>query len=387
MNLLKIPLLAALVVVSLVSCGEKPQDEATERKLSEEAISAPKGMVFIPGGSYWRGNDKDPGNLSIFQESARSEAELKQLAELHFREERPVHRTLVDGFFMDATEVTNAQFAKFVEATGYKTLAEVGLDPKNFPQAKAADLVSGSNVFIKPNQALNPHQTQNAWRWWAYTQGADWRHPEGPGSTIEDKMDHPVVCVNYHDAAAYAKWAGKRLPTEAEWERAARGGHEKRMFIWGDKVQKGGKWMANCYQGDFPNKSKDDDGFHLSAPVGQYPANDYGLYDMAGNVWEICSDYFNPRYYDTLGKDLVVNPQGPTTPLTEPEATQLLNTGEYQPQHGTHPLTHLRVSRGGSFLCHFSYCLRFRPGARHFHEPLTPSHHTGFRCVMDVPAK
>lgn len=389
MNLFKLPIIVSLYALALTSCGEKHVAEgtATQSDAQQTQQTAPEGMVWIPGGTYWRGNDKDPGNLGVFLESARTDAERAQLAAQHFREERPVHQATVDGFFMDETEVTNAQFAKFVEATGYKTLAEVGLQAEDFPKARAEDLVGGSNVFIKPEQALNPRRTQNAWRWWAFTPGADWRHPQGPGSTIEGKMDHPVVCVNYDDAAAYAKWAGKRLPTEAEWERAARGGHEKRMFIWGESVQKDGEWMANCFQGDFPNQSKDDDGYHLTAPVRQFPANDYGLYDMAGNVWEICSDYFNPLYYDEFIKKPVDNPQGPTTPLTEPEATQLLATGSYQPVEGSHPLTHLRVSRGGSFLCHFSYCLRFRPGARHYHEPLTPAHHTGFRCVMDAPAK
>ena len=267
MNTFKFPLLASLAALTITSCSENAKEVNTVDLPSAEA--APEGMVWIPGGKYWRGNDRDPGNLTEFLKNARSEKEVQQITKSHFREERPVHQVEVDGFFMDETEVTNAQFAKFTEATGYKTLAETGLSPEEFPNARPEDLAGGANVYVKPQSKVNVHSSQSAWRWWSYTKGANWRHPEGPGSSIEGKMDHPVVCVNYDDAAAYAKWAGKRLPTEAEWERAARGGHEKRMFIWGESVQKDGKWMANCYQGDFPNKSVASDGYHLSAPVKQ----------------------------------------------------------------------------------------------------------------------
>lgn len=390
MNPFKITLFAGLAAFCLSSCDNSSTKSAAgsdnKPQLPQGPEVAPEGMVWIPGGIYWRGNEEDPGNLSVFLEGINDPRVRLRVAENHFLEERPLHKCAVDGFFMDATEVTNKQFAEFVEATGYVTMAEEGLKQEDFPKAPADALEPGANVYTKPAEALNPRQTENAWRWWAYTKGANWRHPEGPGSTIEDKMDHPVVSVNYHDAAAYAKWAGKRLPTEAEWEKAARGGHEKRMFIWGANVKLDGKWMANCFQGDFPNASVAEDGFHLSAPVKSYPPNDYGLYDMAGNVWEICSDYYNPRYYEDYILNPVKNPQGPTKPLTETEQTQVLRTGTCPPPvPGMHPLSHLRVARGGSFLCHFSYCLRFRPAARHYHEPLTPTHHTGFRCVKDVP--
>jgi formylglycine-generating enzyme required for sulfatase activity len=343
-------------------------------------------MVWIPGGNYWRGNEKDPGNLTVFLEGVSNPQIEQQIISSHFLEERPLHQCEVDGFFMDITEVTNKEFAAFVEATGYITMAEKGLKQEEFPKAPAEALEAGAIVFSKPMESLNPRQTNNAWRWWAYTKGANWRHPEGPESTIEDRMDYPVVCVNYNDAAAYAKWAGKRLPTEAEWEKASRGGHEKRMFEWGPSVKFKGKWMANCFQGDFPNTSTAEDGFHLSAPVKSYPPNDYGLYDMAGNVWEICSDYYNPRYYEQYVLNPVKNPTGPTQPITEIQQSQILQSGTCPPPvPGTHSLTHLRVARGGSFLCHFSYCLRFRPASRHYHEPLSPTHHTGFRCVKDAP--
>ncbi|GAA5495407.1 formylglycine-generating enzyme [Rubritalea halochordaticola] len=395
-----------LLKFSLISCialsackqdqqASSDQAETTVNSLPKGPTEAPEGMVWIPGGTFLMGNDKDPGNLSIFlegtekiQDPERKAEVIARITENHFAEEKPVHKVKVDGFFMDETEVTNRQFAKFVEETGYVTLAEKGLSAEEFPKARPQDLKGGSNVFTKPQEEVNPRSPGSAWRWWAFTPGADWRHPEGPDSSIEDKMDEPVVCVNYDDAMAYAKWAGKRLPTEAEWERAARGGHEQRMYIWGDSVKKDGKWMANCFQGDFPNKIEADDGFAFRAPVKSYPPNDYGLYDMAGNVWEICSDYYSPSYFQALVGETTENPKGPDGPITSVEADQFNATGTCPPPTpGAHPLTHLRVSKGGSFLCHFSYCLRFRPGARHYHEPMTPSHHTGFRCVKDAPVE
>lgn len=393
MNFYKLSITLAGAALLGVSCDTQKTEtqgasvaQEAEATLPQGPVASPEGMVWIPGGTYWRGNDDDPGNLQIFLEGVTDATQRRRIAHTHFLEERPQHKVAVDGFFMDATEVTNRQFAKFVEETGYVTMAEAGLKQEDFPNAPADALLPGANVHMKPDEKVNPRRTDNAWRWWAYTPGASWRHPEGPGTSIEDKMDHPVVNVNYHDAQAYAKWAGKRLPTEAEWERASRGGHEKRMYIWGSQVKKDDKWMANCFQGDFPNESVADDGFHFSAPVKSYPANDYGLYDMAGNVWEICSDYYNPRYYEDYILNPVKNPQGPSEPLTQDQQQALLHTGTCPPaQQGMHELSHLRVARGGSFLCHFSYCLRFRPAARHYHEPLTPSHHTGFRCVMDVP--
>lgn len=383
--------IALAIAAALTACKQAPQETNNDSPtLPESPYPIPEGMAYIPATTYIQGNDKDPGNLAIFLEGIQNPAHREAITKNHFIEEKPAHQTKVNGFFIDKTEVTNAQFKKFTDATGYVTFAEKGISKedaaKYFPAASPDDILPGANVFIQPDQPLNPRQTSDAWRWWAFTKGANWKHPQGSSSTIEDKMDHPVSCVNYDDAAAYAKWAGKRLPTEAEWEAAARGGHDGRMFIWGEHIKLDDKWMANCFQGDFPNSAKADDGFILTAPVKSYPPNDYGLYDMAGNVWEICSDYYNPTYYQNFIGKTADNPTGPEKPISTLEISQWEATGtmpEIQPN--TSPLTHLRTARGGSFLCHFSYCLRFRPGARHYSEPLTPAHHTGFRCVQDLP--
>jgi sulfatase modifying factor 1 len=344
--------------------------EARERKEKNQIGVAPVGMVWVPGGKFLRGS-----------------SDLKAGHRQQYGEEYPAHLAEVDGFYMDATEVTNAQFKEFVEATGYKTLAEVGLKAEDFPKARPQDLQGGANVFKKTDGKINPW-VGSAWRWWNFTPGASWKSPEGPGSSIADKMAHPVSCVNYNDAMAYAKWAGKRLPTEAEWERAARGGKHGEKYIWGDgnEMLVDGKWMANVYQGEFPSIHKQADGYLLTAPVKSYPANAWGLYDMAGNVWEICNDYFHPGYYHTFVKNPHKSPTGPESPITDVERMA------YNPVAGTcpepraesHALTHLRVARGGSFLCSSQYCLRFRPAARHHHEVLSPSQHMGFRCVKDV---
>ena len=358
---------------TLAAAEAEIQQIAAEQKLREDAERATKnataapGMVWVPGGKYLRGS-KD----------------LKAGHRQQYGEEFPAHLVEVDGFYMDATEVTNAQFAEFVKATGYKTLAEVGLKAEDFPQARPQDLQGGANVFKKTKGKIDPW-VGSAWRWWSFTPGATWKTPEGQGSDIKDKMDHPVTCVNYDDAQAYAKWAGKRLPTEAEWERAARAGQHGVKYTWGDEMKVDGKWMANVYQGEFPSSVKAEDGFILTAPVKSYPPNAWGLYEMAGNVWEICNDYYHPGYYHTFVKQPHKNPQGPKNPITDAERMA------YNPVAGTcpeprgdsHVLTHLRVAKGGSFLCSSQYCMRFRPAARHHHEVLTPSQHTGFRCVKD----
>ncbi len=341
---------------------EQSAREATER--AEKNANAPEGMVWVPGGKYVRGtSDTSAGHRQ------------------GYAEEYPAHTVEVDGFFMDATEVTNAQFAKFVEATGFKTLAEEGLKAEDFPMMRPDDLKGGANVFKKTAGKVDPW-VGSAWRWWSFTPGATWRTPEGPGSSIEGKMDHPVTCVNYDDATAYAKWAGKRLPTEAEWERAARAGQHQK-FQWGDEMLVGDKWQANVHQGNFPSELMEDDGFALTAPVKSYPANAWGLYDMSGNVWEICNDYFHPGYYSEFIKNKHKNPQGPKTAISDQERVA------YDSVAGTCPepridlpaMAGLRVARGGSFLCSAEYCLRFRPAARHHHEVMSPTQHTGFRCV------
>jgi formylglycine-generating enzyme required for sulfatase activity len=290
---------------------------------------------------------------------------------------KPVHKVRVDGFWMDKTEVTNAQFARFVEATGYKTVAERHAELEDFPPHVRAELTPEKlrpfSLIFKPKPGVKPPEgcveclEPGHWmQWWDISYGANWRHPEGPGSDLEGRRDHPVVHVAWEDAAAYAKWAGKRLPTEAEWERAARGGKEGLPYYWGTEMNPDGKWMANTWQGKFPIENTKDDGFKGSAPVGSYPANPYGLFDMAGNVWEWCSDWYQPEAYSRITTH--DNPRGPASSINP---------------CGPEPV---RVLRGGSFLCADNYCVRYRAGARHQGEPKTGQSHTGFRCVRS-PAK
>ena len=270
----------------------------------------------------------------------------------------PVHRVEVDGFWMDKTEVTNAQFARFVTATGYLTIAEQQPDPNDFPGVPPADLKPGSIVFSPPDQ---PVDLANHGQWWRYIPGADWRHPDGPGSSIDGKDNHPVVHVCYVDAIAYARWAGKRLPTEAEWEFAARGGLDRKPYAWGDEQKPRGKWLANIWQGHFPNENTAEDGFPRVAPVGSFAPNVYGLHDLAGNVWEWCGDWYRPDYYAVSPSR---NPTGPADSLDPME-----------------PGLPKRVQRGGSFLCSDMYCVRYKPGTRGKGEVTSGASHVGFRCV------
>ncbi len=288
------------------------------------------------------------------------------------QDEQPAHRVRVPGFWMDQTEVTNAQFAKFVEATGYVTTAEKKPDleeimkqvPEGTPPPKPEDLVAGSMVF---QPTAGPVPLGEFWRWWQWTPGADWRHPEGPKSSLEGREKHPVIHVSWDDAVAYARWAGKRLPTEAEWEFAARGGMKEKHFVWGDEPVSDEKPQANIWQGEFPYKNLASDGFERTAPVKSFPPNGFGLYDMAGNVWEWCSDWFDVEIYRRrAGQGVIDNPQGPKRSYnpTQPE----------MPEH---------TQRGGSFLCNASYCSSYRPSARMGCSPDTGMSHVGFRCVMD----
>jgi formylglycine-generating enzyme required for sulfatase activity len=279
---------------------------------------------------------------------------------------RPVHRVRVDPFFMDATEVTNAQFAAFVKATGYVTIAEKKPTKEEFPDAPEENLVAGSVVFTPPPQKV---PLNNHFQWWAYERGADWRHPEGPKSDLRGRENHPVVHIAWPDAVAYAKWAGKRLPTEAEWEFAARGGESGSLYAWGNQMMPEGKWMANTFQGSFPNSDAATDGFAGIAPVKRYKPNAYGLYDVAGNVWEWCSDWFRHDYYNTLAKKggVAVNPKGPDD--------------SYDPME---PGVPKRVQRGGSYLCTDEYCTRYMVGTRGKGEVSSATNHIGFRCVKDI---
>ena len=300
---------------------------------------APEGMVWIPGGKFWMGGD----------DSSWADA-------------RPVHEVSVDGFWIDRTEVTNRQFARFVKATGYVTVAERKPDAKDFPDAPPEILVPGSLVFTPPAGQVS---LDDPLVWWRYVPGANWRHPEGPDTTIEGKDDFPVVQVCWDDAVAYTRWASKRLPTEAEWEYAARGGKERAPFVWGDELRPAGKWQANIWQGQFPSRNTSDDGYARTAPVATFPPNAFGLFDMAGNVWEWCADWYRPGYEVTQAR----NPQGPET--------------SYDPQE---PAVRKRVQRGGSFLCTDTYCTSYRPGARGKGSPDSAASHVGFRCVLS-PAR
>ena len=241
---------------------------------------APEGMVWIPGGEFSMGAN-DPPDMDEVGMKATEDA-------------RPIHRVYVDGFFMEKTDVTNARFARFVEATGYVTIAERTPRAEDFTDVPPENLRAGGVVFTPPRHAvpLNDHL-----QWWSYVKGANWRHPQGPKSDVKAKDEYPVVQVAYEDAEAYAKWAGMRLPTEAEWEFAARGGLSGRPFVWGAEFRPNGKWMANTHQGHFPDTDTGEDGFAGIAPVAHYPPNPYGLYDMAGNVWQWTSDWYRPDYY------------------------------------------------------------------------------------------
>lgn len=308
-------------------------------------------MAWIPGGTFSMGG-VNPTGMTDGGMEAMDDA-------------RPVHRVFVDGFYMDKTEVTNARFAKFVKATGYVTVAEQKPTKEEFPGVPAEDLVAGSVVFTPPNHKV---QLDDISQWWAYQKGADWKHPLGPGSDLRGKENYPVVQVAWEDAAAYAKWAGKRLPTEAEWEFAARGGKAGELYPWGNQLKQDGHWMANTFQGSFPDHDDAEDGETGLGPVKKYPANAYGLYDMAGNAWEWCADWYRNDYYNSFNPNIVVhNPKGPTA--------------SYDPQE---PGQKKKVQRGGSFLCTDQYCTRYMVGSRGKGEYRSATNHVGFRCVQDA---
>lgn len=314
---------------------------------------APTGMVWVPGGEFSMGTN-DPTSGVCGMGDPMGDA-------------RPIHRVYVGGFWMDATEVTNAEFARFVAATGYITVAERTPQAEDYPGADPAMLVPGSLVFFAP---AHPVALDTPLAWWRYVPGANWRHPLGPKSSIIGHDREPVVHVAFADATAYAKWAGKRLPTEAEWEFAARGGQSGQRYTWGNELQPGGKWMANIWEGHFPDTDTGADGFRGIAPVGEFPPNAFGLYDLAGNVWEWCSDWYRPDTYDlevkASGGKIVRNPQGPAQSMS------------FDPEEPGLPK---RVQRGGSFLCTDQYCSRYVLGSRGKGAPDTGSNHLGFRCV------
>lgn len=315
---------------------------------AESNPTPPHGMAYIPGGEFTMGSD-DP---------------------LSKPRERPPHRVRVDAFFMDLAPVTNAQFREFVEATGYVTTAEKPIDlaeimaqvPPGTPEPSPEDLAPASLVFRSPDQP------GRALQWWQFVKGANWRHPSGPGSSIERKDDHPVVHVSWDDAQAYARWAGKRLPTEAEWEFAARGGLEGKVNVWGDEPIASRPPRANTWQGTFPYRDLAVDGFSGTSPVHTFSANGYGLFDMAGNVWEWCSDLYREDLYRSRAGDAVIdNPSGPSVSFDPRESFAVK-----------------RVQKGGSYLCNDSYCSGYRPSAREASTPDTGSSHVGFRCAISV---
>ncbi len=346
----RIPFVGALAIAlaTTVGCASLSMKEAGARRPALEARvaptpppgPAPKGMAWIPGGTFWMGCER-----------------------CGMPDALPVHLAEVSGFWMDATPVTNAQFAAFVKATGYVTVAEKTPNPKDFPDVPPSALLPGSAVFIPPSKAV---PLDDALQWWSYVAGASWRHPEGPGSTIEGREDHPVVHVAWEDAAAYATWAGGRLPTEAEYEFAARGGLDRSLYAWGDELAPGGKWPANIWQGDFPAGNTGEDGFVGTSPVTAFPPNGFGLYDMGGNVWQWCSDWYAPDTYSRLA--------AAATPVRDPQGPAKSN----DPQE---PGAAKRVVRGGSFLCSDQYCSRYMVGSRGKAEVSSGASNLGFRTV------
>jgi len=289
----------------------------------------------------------------------------------HYPEEAPTHRVALDAFAIEAHQVTNAQFARFVRGTGYVTVAERPLDPADYPGAPVENLQPGSLVFTG---TPGPVDLRHLSQWWTWTPGASWRRPTGPRSSLAGRESHPVVHVAYEDAEAYATWAGRALPTEAEWEAAARGGLQAAPYTWGSEAERGGRRLANYWHGAFPWRA--EPGYGTTSPVGSYPANGYGLHDMAGNVWEWTCDWYAARHVDDAAHECCIprNPRGP-------DARESLDPG--QPQF---PVPR-KVVKGGSFLCADSYCRRYRPAARRPQAIDTGTSHIGFRCVLREAAR
>ena len=299
------------------------------------------GSVWIPGGTFLMGSDR------------------------HYPEEAPAHKVTVGGFWMDMHAVTNREFQRFVAETGHVTLSEKPARAEDYPGAQPDMLEPSSVVFRKPS---TPVDMRNAYNWWTYVKGANWRHPRGPGSSLDGLDDHPVVHVGFDDAEAYAKWAGKELPTEAEWEFAARGGIDGAEYVWGEEYMPGGKPMANTWQGPFPYQNSLADGYEWTAPVGTFPPNGYGLYDMAGNVWEWTTDWYQEHGQITKSCCTLDNPRGGNRDQSIDPRDQIRIPR--------------RVMKGGSYLCAPNYCLRYRPAARMAQPIDTATCHVGFRCIV-----
>lgn len=340
--------IAICMLVLMTACGRK---ESGDLSNATNVHNTPDGMVLIPEGHFIMGGRSNQASADEF----------------------PRHEVSVSSFYMDQTEVTNAQFKVFVDATGYKTVAERDIDweemskqmPAGTPRPADSLLLAGSLVFTPTD---GPVDLRNYAQWWTWTTGANWTQPEGPGSSIADRMHYPVVHIAWEDATAYAKWAGKRLPTEAEWEWAAMGGLKDTKYPWGNESVEQAHDKANFWQGLFPFQNHEKDGFYGAAPVKSFPANGYGLYDMAGNVWEWCQDKYR---FDAYGQDqdkgMVTNPTGPID--------------SYDPAE---PMIEKYVLRGGSFLCNDSYCSGYRVSRRMKSSKDSGYNHTGFRCVRDL---
>ncbi|MDW3210948.1 MAG: formylglycine-generating enzyme family protein [Reichenbachiella sp.] len=345
-------ILFALIAIGTFACSTNESKQINTPAKNQVESNVPEGMVFVPGGTFVMGNEGEEANAI----------------------EGPEFTVELSGFYMDITEVTNAQFQKFVDATGYQTIAERPIDweelKKQLPEGveKPADslLKPGSLVFAPIPNVSNLYDIS---QWWAWQTGSDWRHPYGPESNIEGKENHPVVHIAHEDAEAYATWAGKRLPTEAEWEYASRGGSHQ-SFAWGEELTPEGQYLANFFQGTFPGGNTIQDGFEKTAPVKSYPPNAYGLYDMIGNVWEWTSDWFRPdSHLQAKSQTITIcrNPKGPES--------------SFDPQE---PQVPKRVIKGGSFLCSDQYCSNYRPSARMATAIDSGQEHLGFRCVQDV---
>lgn len=359
-----------ILIVIMSSCDEKKKEVGTAKKevtktLSKKAdtvglikklpsnITLPDGMVWIPGGTFKQGAVPQDGEA--------------------MQHEKPAHEVAVDGFFMDATPVTNAKFSEFVSKTGYVTIAERVPEweelkkqlPEGTPKPHDSILQPGSLIFRKTKTSL-PNLYDFS-QWWSWSIGANWKKPEGPGSSIVGKEDHPVVHISYEDALAFCQWANRRLPTEAEWEYAARGGEHGTTFFWGNDVSELSKY-SNTWEGEFPVENTKNDGFEGSSPVSTFPANEFGLFDMAGNVWEWTSDWYNPNYYQELmAVGIVRNPRGALEPFNP-----------------TNPYVREKVIRGGSFLCSDSYCASYRISARMASTMDSSMGHLGFRTVASI---
>jgi formylglycine-generating enzyme len=316
--------------------------------LAEAATSSTRnqrlaGMLLISGGTFRMGSDR------------------------HYPEEAPVHRVTVDAFWMDRTPVTNRQFREFVEATGYVTFAEIAPDPKDYPGALPHMLKAASLVFSPPD---HPVDLRNFANWWSFKSGANWRRPYGKGSSIRGLDEHPVVHIAYRDAEAYASWAGKQLPTEAEWEYAARGGLDQAEYAWGDQLTPGGRHLANTWQGEFPRENLTSDGYARTSPVDAFPPNGLGLSDLIGNVWEWTTDWYSTKHTGDAPKACCI----PENPRGGPEADS------YDPCQPQIRIPR-KVIKGGSHLCAPNYCRRYRPAARHAQAVDTSASHVGFRCI------